>query len=371
MKAKTSRFAFLIVAGGLAALAPLHAQTNTSTGVKAGAKVKSGKHNTADGFTALQNNKTGSFNTAVGSKALTKSVGSNNVAIGFESLFNNKGGDFNVAIGDGAMKFNVGGNNNVALGMDAGALTTGSDNILIDHVGVAGQSGTIRIGTPGTHQNTFIAGKIFGDGSGLTGIPSGAISGAISGAQIAPASITSEKIASNTVLTGTVTIGSTTTTTPGRFSLRQDDASEALVFRNSYDAIDRMAIGRDGDVGIGTNNPTAKLDVRGDVKLGGSGQYQATASEEKLRIVRGRVDINSNILSGSGFTAVRLSTGVYRISFTSGFPDVPAVTCSGNYLNIDAYVIDAGQGRFDVHQFNSSTNTPADAGFSFIAAGTR
>ena len=56
-------------------------------------------------------------------------------------------GDFNVAIGDGAMKFNVTGNNNVALGMDAGALTTGSDNILIDHKGVDGESGKIRIGT--------------------------------------------------------------------------------------------------------------------------------------------------------------------------------------------------------------------------------
>ena len=62
------------------------------------------------------------------------------------------------------------GNNNVALGMDAGAATDGSDNILIDNIGVAGESGIIRIGTDGIHTKTYLAGKIIGDGSGLTGI---------------------------------------------------------------------------------------------------------------------------------------------------------------------------------------------------------
>ena len=45
--------------------------------------------------------------------------------------------------------------------MGAGAggnLTTGSNNIDIGNRGVAGESDTIRIGTTGTHTNTFIAG---------------------------------------------------------------------------------------------------------------------------------------------------------------------------------------------------------------------
>src|SRR5205823_6191369 len=44
-------------------------------------------------------------------------------------------------------------------GVSAGInLTTGSNNIDISAVGVAGESNTIRIGRVGTHTNTFIAG---------------------------------------------------------------------------------------------------------------------------------------------------------------------------------------------------------------------
>jgi len=42
-----------------------------------------------------------------------------------------------------------------------------------------------------------------------------------------------------------------------------------------------------GGVGIGTDQPTAALDVRGDIRFGTSGQYFAPAAEERLRLVRG------------------------------------------------------------------------------------
>jgi len=45
------------------------------------------------------------------------------------------------------------------IGLEAGyEQTSGSDNIYIDHIGVAGESGIIRIGTPNTQTSTFIAG---------------------------------------------------------------------------------------------------------------------------------------------------------------------------------------------------------------------
>lgn len=382
MNANVSRFAILLVAGSLAATVPAHAQghkSNTSTGKKAGSKATTGKNNTADGFKSLSKNKTGSFNTAVGSNALKKATGDSNVGIGYEALKKNKGGQFNVAIGDGAMKFNVNGNNNVALGMDAGALTNGSDNILIDHQGVQGESGTIRIGTPGTHNKTVIAGKIIGDGSGLTGVTANALPATIAGAHTFQGSQTIEGDGSVALsLQGNFNGGAETMLSllngtgeqQWHLNLLGTDNGD-LDFVESGAADHRLYLKAGGNIGIGTNAPAAKLDVRGDIKLGSSGQYQATASEEKLRIVRGRVDLNGSILNGSGFTAQRLSTGVYRISFSSFFTDVPAVTCSGNYLNIDAYVIDAGQAQFDVRQFDSATNTPNDAGFSFIAAGAR
>jgi trimeric autotransporter adhesin len=53
------------------------------------------------------------------------------------------------------------------LGFNAGKnLTTGSDNIDIGNVGIAGESNHIRIGTVGTQTNTFIAGI---QGAAVTG----------------------------------------------------------------------------------------------------------------------------------------------------------------------------------------------------------
>src|SRR5205807_17883 len=65
----------------------------------------------------------------------------------------------NVANGVSALLNNTSGNSNIALGVSAGLnLTTGSNNIDIGNGGSAGESSTIRIGTNGTHRNTFIAG---------------------------------------------------------------------------------------------------------------------------------------------------------------------------------------------------------------------
>jgi uncharacterized coiled-coil protein SlyX len=72
-------------------------------------------------------------------------LGRNNTAIGSQALVNNTTGNDNIAIG-----FSAGGN-----------LTTGNDNIDIGCSGVAGESGTTHIGTPGKQNATFIAG-IFG-----------------------------------------------------------------------------------------------------------------------------------------------------------------------------------------------------------------
>ena len=65
----------------------------------------------------------------------------------------------NTANGHGALSSNTTGSNNIALGIGAGDdLTTGSNNIDIGNAGVAAESNTIRIGTPGTQTATFIAG---------------------------------------------------------------------------------------------------------------------------------------------------------------------------------------------------------------------
>jgi uncharacterized coiled-coil protein SlyX len=76
-----------------------------------------------------------------------------------QALFSNTSGTYNTACGLNALYSNKTGSNNTGLGNGAGGnLTTGSDNIDIGHGGVAGDSAKIRIGTKGTHKNTYIAG---------------------------------------------------------------------------------------------------------------------------------------------------------------------------------------------------------------------
>jgi hypothetical protein len=74
------------------------------------------------------------------------------------AMLSDTSGQNNVAVGNNALSTNTTGNDNIAVGNFAGTLITGSSNIDIGHQGVAAESNAIRIGTPGTHMNTFIAG---------------------------------------------------------------------------------------------------------------------------------------------------------------------------------------------------------------------
>jgi hypothetical protein len=76
-----------------------------------------------------------------------------------QALFGNKTGNYNTASGTDALFSNTSGSSNIAAGYKAGYnLTTGSNNIDIGNLGVAAESGTIRIGTTSTHTATFVAG---------------------------------------------------------------------------------------------------------------------------------------------------------------------------------------------------------------------
>ena len=131
---------------------------NVANGVDALFTNTTGTGNTANGRLALLNNLTGNNNTANGNVALSSNInGSNNTANGFSALFSNTTGFSNTADGVNALLNNHGGSNNIALGVNAGLnLTTGSNNIDVGNVGVAGESGIIRIGSVQTR--TFIAG---------------------------------------------------------------------------------------------------------------------------------------------------------------------------------------------------------------------
>ena len=134
---------------------------NTANGVQALLNNTSGYFNTANGFQALVNNKGGWWNTASGDQALCNNTSGNyNTANGHEALCNNTSGSYNTANGVQALFFNTSGATNIALGFAAGQNITGDNNIDIGNSGYSGDSGTIRIGTPGTHTATWIAGIV-------------------------------------------------------------------------------------------------------------------------------------------------------------------------------------------------------------------
>jgi hypothetical protein len=133
---------------------------NTATGSEALYVNTTGNYNTASGFNALYNNTVGNYNNASGYFALRNNTGgSQNSATGVQALVNNKTGNFNTASGTDALYSNTTGSSNIAEGYKAGySLTTGSNNIDIGNVGVAAESGTIRIGTASTQTAAYIAG---------------------------------------------------------------------------------------------------------------------------------------------------------------------------------------------------------------------
>ncbi len=140
--------------GTFALLSNTNGRLNTANGALALLSNTNGIANTAVGYTALSSNTLGLGNTAVGYEALrSNTTGDANIAIGVQALIGNSTGGGNTAVGDSALYHNTSGDVNIALGFHAGDLTTGSNNIDIGHLGVAGESNTIRIG-----------GNVFGHG---------------------------------------------------------------------------------------------------------------------------------------------------------------------------------------------------------------
>lgn len=131
-----------------------------------------------------------------------------------------------------------------------------------------------------------------------------------------------------------------------------------------------------GNIGVNAANPTAALEVHGDVKLGDSGQYSAVAANDPMRFVAG--DINGDTLTinqGSGFTVERVPgrpIGGYRITFKEPFTAVPVVTATADAEadGISASFSNPTETGVDV-LLTTSPGGFRDARFSFIAMGGR
>ncbi len=133
-----------------------------------------------------------------------------------------------------------------------------------------------------------------------------------------------------------------------------------------------------GNLGIGTTTAGAKLDVRGDIRLGSTGQFLAVGAGENLRLVRGAIGgaiPTPSVDSGTGFTVARTvgkPVGVYRITFATAFGgDVTATaTAFNSSVPQIATISDYTSTSIEVSTFGINGSL-VDATFTFIATGPK
>ena len=91
-------------------------------------------------------------------------------------------------------------------------------------------------------------------------------------------------------------------------------------------ALPKLTVAANGDVGIGTTEPMAKLDVKGDIKTTGEIHGNATGAANMLPRAYGRIEADGTIFSGTGnFTVNRVEDGNYVI-------DLPGETNEGEWV---------------------------------------
>lgn len=157
-----------------------------------------------------------------------------------------------------------------------------------------------------------------------------------------------------------------------------------------------------GNVGIGTNNPAAKLHVVGDVnitgtvRVGSGGTESLATGLESVRIVRGRVGSLGEIRDGTGFTAGLASTNVgqfttiysgpYTLKFNPPFSSAPVITVTPHYTEevglehvpiASVGSVTAESAKVYIYKQKDQANQisvdfkPTIQSFSFIAIGPR
>ncbi len=136
--------------------------------------------------------------------------------------------------------------------------------------------------------------------------------------------------------------------------------------QNNQGAANRMTISGSGNVGIGNENPSEKLEVAGNIKTTGEIHSKDTGNANMLAIAYGAINSNGEISSGSdNFSITRTAVGKYSIQITGesyilwDYPTLVSRTRIG--------FIESGSvgGKLLVDTFNTA-GVAEDAIFSFV-----
>lgn len=273
-------------------------------GVEAGAAVTltTSLYSTSLGYSTLRNNTSGANNTAVGHAGLySNTTGSNNTALGYATLYTNTEGGNNTGIGRGSLRRNTTGNSNSALGYQSLFFnTTGSNNIAVGRS--AGQyiangstenettTNSIYVGAYTkasadgvTNENVFGYNTTgIGNNSVVLGndsVVTTALKGSVGIGTTAPGRPLS-LYANNTDTVGGLKIEQDSTGDSGilfsltgvkNWSMGIDNSnSDYFVINNgeTIGASSDFVIKNTGAVGVGTNNPTARVHIRNNGSTG-------------------------------------------------------------------------------------------------------
>jgi hypothetical protein len=274
---------------------------NTAYGVSSLYFNTTGVDNTANGYSSLNANTTGSRNTATGSALTMNETGNDNVANGYNALSDSYTGSSNTAIGNYSLSKNDSGNNNTTLGFESGMyLPNGLQGRTTGDNGLYLGSNT-KASADGTDNEIVIGYNAIGQGSNTS-------------------------VYGNTSMT-------------------------KHIFSN-------------GNVGIGTTAPVAKLQVNGqyyskiNVIDGSSGTWQVDWNNANVQRVVLAAGVNNvtfaNPVDGGRYVLIikqpaaggpsTLSFGATSIAWAGG--SAPTLSTTAAYIDIFSFIYDATEGKY-------------------------